>query len=249
MREFDAPYVINTQVFYTVTSARTHSVFIQVDDDVSRVGHVQLLATWQSIGTASPVGLALFLRNSTAAMTNHGDDMDLLLAALTVALEALPGRAFLVDANGGVLRSNSAGQESLARGGAAELVDAQLSGVGPDMGTFRVKEFALENGEVYRLVFEGSPLEGAATRARKAAEVWRLTRRQTDVLVLLAKGLPSKTIAKELGCALNTVEAHVATLLLKSGCRSRSAVLAALWSERFESVSEPPPRRRASERG
>ena len=60
-----------------------------------------------------------------------------------------------------------------------------------------------------------------------ATSRWRLTPRQSQVLVLLMRGRPSKTIAVELGCAFNTVENHVAALLEKSGCGSRAELAAA----------------------
>lgn len=49
-----------------------------------------------------------------------------------------------------------------------------------------------------------------------------LTARETDVLRLLARGLPNKQIASELGLGLRTVESHVSNVLGKLGLSSRT---------------------------
>lgn len=56
----------------------------------------------------------------------------------------------------------------------------------------------------------------------------RLTRRQRDVLSLVAKGYANKRIAGELGLAEGTVKLHVAAVLKALGVENRTqAVLAA----------------------
>ncbi len=49
-----------------------------------------------------------------------------------------------------------------------------------------------------------------------------LTARESDVLRLLARGLPNKQIASELGLGLRTVESHVSNVLGKLGLSSRT---------------------------
>ncbi len=49
-----------------------------------------------------------------------------------------------------------------------------------------------------------------------------LTSRETDVLRLIAQGLPNKQIATQLGLGLRTVESHVSSLLGKLGVSSRT---------------------------
>ncbi len=49
-----------------------------------------------------------------------------------------------------------------------------------------------------------------------------LTARETDVLRLVAQGLPNKQIARELGLGLRTVESHVSSVLSKLGLTSRT---------------------------
>ncbi|HCU94245.1 MAG TPA: DNA-binding response regulator [Actinobacteria bacterium] len=49
-----------------------------------------------------------------------------------------------------------------------------------------------------------------------------LTARETEVLRLLARGLPNKQIASQLGLGLRTVESHVSSVLGKLGLASRT---------------------------
>lgn len=67
----------------------------------------------------------------------------------------------------------------------------------------------------------------ATTDRRKDAEVRlkALTPRETDVLEGLAKGLPNKTIAYDLGISPRTVEIHRANLMSKLKVRSLSEAL------------------------
>ncbi len=70
-----------------------------------------------------------------------------------------------------------------------------------------------------------------AARLEAAVAVWDLTRRQRDVLGVLARGRSNKEIAAELGCAENTVELHVTQLLRRGGAASRAQLIARFWSE------------------
>jgi DNA-binding NarL/FixJ family response regulator len=58
-----------------------------------------------------------------------------------------------------------------------------------------------------------------------AARRWGLTRRQTEVLALLVRGLPNKAIAEKLGCAVHTVELHVSAILERALCWNRAEVI------------------------
>ncbi len=64
---------------------------------------------------------------------------------------------------------------------------------------------------------------------RPAAErdIQQLTRRERDILKLIAQGLPNKMIARKLNIAESTVKVHVKHLLKKLKIRSR--VEAAVW--------------------
>lgn len=52
----------------------------------------------------------------------------------------------------------------------------------------------------------------------------RLTRRELQVMELIAEGCTNKDIAVQLGIAIHTVKTHVHNLLLKLGLRTRLEV-------------------------
>jgi len=72
------------------------------------------------------------------------------------------------------------------------------------------------------------PLE---LRLASATPAWKLTRRQTEVMRLIARGDANKEIAASLGCAEGTIELHVTALLRRVGVSSRTQLVARFWSE------------------
>ncbi len=73
--------------------------------------------------------------------------------------------------------------------------------------------------------------EGRANRAVDAATIVAgLTAREQDVLAGLARGLPNKSIAYDLGISPRTVEVHRANLMSKLGARSLSDALRIAFS-------------------
>ena len=81
-----------------------------------------------------------------------------------------------------------------------------------------------------------SPLDpraaGAVLRARGTAKppADELTEREREVLALVAKGLPNKLIARELGVSEKTVKAHLTRVYRALGVFDRTQ--AALWAQR-----------------
>jgi DNA-binding NarL/FixJ family response regulator len=66
----------------------------------------------------------------------------------------------------------------------------------------------------------------------------RLTRREADVLNLLAEGLTDRQIADRLVVEMSTVKFHRQNVFRKLGVHSRSAAGAVLWKARLASVNE-----------
>ncbi len=62
--------------------------------------------------------------------------------------------------------------------------------------------------------------------ARGAPQTERLTPREHDVLGELARGIPNKTIAADLGISEHTVKFHVASIFAKLGAASRTEAVA-----------------------
>jgi two-component system, NarL family, response regulator LiaR len=99
----------------------------------------------------------------------------------------------------------------------------------------------VEPGELVRAIHtvnDGEALLHPAVTARVLREVAAdepaaesdggLTAREREVLALVARGLPNKLIARELGIAEKTVKAHVSSILAKLGVtdRTQAALLA-----------------------
>jgi DNA-binding NarL/FixJ family response regulator len=73
-------------------------------------------------------------------------------------------------------------------------------------------------------------------RIDAASARWKLSTRQRQVLELLALGESNKVIAQTLGVAEVTVEAHVTSLLRKSGADSRTSLAVRIWAGAFEGL-------------
>jgi two-component system, NarL family, response regulator LiaR len=74
------------------------------------------------------------------------------------------------------------------------------------------------------------PAQTAARMLRLVDEHTVLSRRETEVLTLVARGLANKELARELGVTLSTAKAHVTAILSKLGLPSRTQ--AALYAAR-----------------
>ncbi len=68
----------------------------------------------------------------------------------------------------------------------------------------------------------------------RPAETPRLTRRELQVMDLIAEGCSNKDIAVQLGIAIHTVKTHVHNLLLKLGLRTRLEVAVRVHAARRE---------------
>jgi two-component system, NarL family, response regulator LiaR len=90
--------------------------------------------------------------------------------------------------------------------------------------TVNAGEALLDPAVTARVMRELSEGEPAAGRPLDGG----LTPREREVLGLVARGLPNKLIARELGIAEKTVKAHVSSILAKLGVsdRTQAAVLA-----------------------
>ena len=57
-----------------------------------------------------------------------------------------------------------------------------------------------------------------------------LTQRETDIVLRLCRGLPTKEIAKELAISAHTVRDHIKAIYQKAGVASRGELMAALFT-------------------
>ena len=109
-------------------------------------------------------------------------------------------------------------------------VRAQMNGAAEVVAEYATLEDAHNNGPDADaiMIARPEPVEGRFTRpepveGRASADpVEDLTRREVQVLELLAEGLPNKAIAARLGISDQTVKFHVAAISGKLGAANRT---------------------------
>lgn len=84
--------------------------------------------------------------------------------------------------------------------------------------------------EALRWVVPTGGRADTGVRVTRAAEVWALTRAQSEVLAEVVFGKTNKEIAAELGIAEATVEVHVTALLRKAHAGNRASLVATFWT-------------------
>ncbi|WP_051620046.1 LuxR C-terminal-related transcriptional regulator [Haematomicrobium sanguinis] len=82
---------------------------------------------------------------------------------------------------------------------------------------------------VAKLLFEA--VTGVTDSASASRDTPSLTARETEVLNLLASGLDNRALAKKLNISVGTIKAHVASILAKTGLRSRSELIVWVYQQ------------------
>jgi DNA-binding NarL/FixJ family response regulator len=146
--------------------------------------------------------------------------------------------AFVLWPDGRIALANVAGRSLLAQEQdlVAECLRASLAGRDD---AFHVAPISAPATPCHYLAVKRHGVADPAPRAAVARTHWGLTRRQAQVLELLALGKSNKTVAAALGCAQSTVEVHVTALFEKSGCASRSELVARFWTDAFLGSCRP----------
>jgi DNA-binding CsgD family transcriptional regulator len=154
-----------------------------------------------------------------------GHAAEFALSLSRAAMEALGAAAFVVDGRGRILAQNAAG---------AALLDKDhkgtLQSLRSDRGRFRAHPLLCSEAPGCTLYVLRAVAGETGQRAASAAALFGLTRREAQVLQLLAQGLPNKAISGELRAAAKTIEQHVTALLSKSACPNRAALTALFWT-------------------
>jgi DNA-binding CsgD family transcriptional regulator len=89
--------------------------------------------------------------------------------------------------------------------------------------TLRLSPLAGNEDTRFALVMEADRHDGTLTRA---ASRYRLTRRQTEVLALVLEGASASDVAHSLVISEYTAQGYIKTLLAKTSCRNRAALVA-----------------------
>lgn len=153
------------------------------------------------------------------------------LHGLEVVLEALPRAAAIVSADGRVEHANSAffGLHPQPE----EAMRSVARALAGEPNRWRAQPLETAGAPRFFLVVQ-RPADAARERALVAARAWRLTPRQTEVLERIVRGRANKEIAVELGCAVRTVELHVAAVLKKASCDRRIEVIVRVLAHDFD---------------
>ena len=165
---------------------------------------------------------AMWAAKSASGAARNGSSEDVLavavLAALEAALEALSAPALIVGQGGEIVCANSA-----ARG----VMNSQSK---------MVNRLQWDARKGFRRKWEVRPIRGSGPRdwslailRRTVVSVdrdWKLTRRQSEVLDLVVRGMTNTSISETLSISLGTVEFHISSIFNKVGVDSRAALIA-----------------------
>ena len=151
---------------------------------------------------------------------------DGIRAALDAAMEAIAAPAFLLSAVGAPIHTNAAGRCALDQqpgGQRARLREAALAPARtPEITVTRVES----RGRVPYFLAVMHATANAGALGAAAAQRWKLSRRQRQVLTWVVSGASNARIGAELGISDRTVEAHLAAMFAKAGVTSRSELTA-----------------------
>ena len=165
------------------------------------------------------------IRNSTIDLVLVGTGRSSLAAlnSLKAAREASPATRFAVvstsDTRADILAALAAGFHGFISKGQS---DTEIIAAVTDILAGRIyvpASFAkICNGDVLSSQIDGEALPALSTQA----DILKLTKRQREVLTLLARGLSNKEIARALAIAEATTKIHMAGLLRGLGVRNRT---------------------------
>jgi len=130
-----------------------------------------------------------------------------------VVLTAEPGAAWLQER----LRENEFLRAIVSRNATPDAIIAALAGAAA--GFVVVSRTSLE-------AFAPSGADGDDDGATHAREASTLTRREAEVLTMLAEGLGNKLIAGRMNISEHTVKFHIASIFSKLGASSRTEAVA-----------------------
>lgn len=182
-------------------------VLVVADDPLARAGIVARLAGWPELAVAGESGAAdaasaAGVHGAAAILWDAGPAPAELPGDGAVAVVALAPDELVAA---GALRAGA--RAVLSRAAAGEAMAAALVAAARGLS---VLDPAVAAGWIRPP--EDAPAEG-------------LTPRETEVLGLLAEGLPNKGIAARLGISEHTAKFHVNAILSKLGADSRAAAI------------------------
>jgi len=161
-------------------------------------------------------------------------DKAVLNSGLTGIFDKLDGAWFMTTPSGRILFANAEAQVVLDKDGAGtraqvkEAIARRNVAPGVDVDVSELGGNGLPNGFLVRLRGQ----KRIEPQLKLAAQVWKLTRKQVEVLQGLVAGELDKVIADQLGCAERTVQHHAARIRLASGAQTRTELVTRFWKLR-----------------
>ena len=206
-------------------------VLVAEDHQVVRAGLVEVIGSEEDIDVVAAVGNGEL---AVAAASEHRPDVVLLDISMPVmdGIEAIGGIREARPEASIVMLTASAGREQILRAIDAGALGYLLKDASPEEIVEGVR--AASRGE--------APLDPKAAREllaeRRGSRAADLTDRESEVLALVAEGLPNKRIAQRLEISEKTVKAHLTRVFDRIGVTDRTQ--AALWArEHGAGGSEP----------
>ena len=199
-------------------------LLIADDHSVVRTGLRQLVATFDDVEL---VGAAADGEEAVALCADHDPDVVLMDLEMPV-LDGIEATRRIVETQPGVavvVLTSFSDREQILRALDAGAVGYLLKDAEPAELERAVR--AAARGE--------APLDPRAGRAllqdrASGSPLDGLSEREREVLAMVARGLPNKLIARELGISEKTVKAHLTSVYRTIGVTDRTQ--AALWAER-----------------
>lgn len=198
-------------------------VLLAEDHPVVRVGLEELLAAEEGIEVVAAVGDG---RSAVDGVAEHEPDVALLDISMPV-MDGIEATRRIAESGARariVILTASAGRETILRAIDAGALGYMLKDAPPDDLLDGIR--AAARGD--------APLDPKAARQlvaeRQETGAPQLTRREREVLELVAAGLPNKRIAMRLEISEKTVKAHLTRVYDRIGVTDRTQ--AALWAQR-----------------
>jgi len=196
-------------------------VLVAEDHQVVRAGLVEVIGSEADIEVVAEVGDGEL---AVAAAAEHLPDVVLLDISMPVmdGIEAAGEIAAAAPEARVVMLTASAGREQILRAIDAGALGYLLKDASPEEILEGIR--AAARGE--------APLDPKAARElladRQGTHAPELTSRESEVLALVAEGLPNKLIARRLEISEKTVKAHLTRVFERIGVTDRTQ--AALWA-------------------